>query len=498
MHRQQPYLSFSGLIIMLILLVGLGLSLWRTGGRSFSPGELSAKNRTGISIAGFSSHSDFQGECSRCHRPLQVQQAVLCKACHTSIDEQIELSSGTHAHIDKVDKCASCHVDHQGTGFDPTQSAYRLFDHAATGFSLNWHQFDYDRKPLTCEACHSTGSKFSLSPSNCIDCHTAKDTDQMIQHQQDYGFECLNCHDGKDSMVEFDHATTGFLLEGKHNQISCITCHENASQMLEGEPGGRAITGAIANAAVECAQCHSEPPVHLHVFSDDCGACHTSATWSPATWMGGSFNHMTQTGFNLALHKQDFSGEPITCFTCHTQELTDFDGKVCIACHSRDGQSVDFMNQHQEKFGSACVTCHDGVDRMHDFNHDRYFILNGRHSQLECETCHLEGRFAGTAQQCLGCHLEPALHSGSFGEQCEYCHTTHSWSPARLVIHPFPLDHGGQGEVACQVCHPDRYTANTCYGCHDHQESQIVESHIDAGIPTSELSSCTRCHSDGT
>ncbi len=87
--------------------------------------------------------------------------------------------------------------------------------------------------------------------------------------------------------------------------------------------------------------------------------------------------------------------------------------------------------------------------------------------------------------------------AGFFGLKCQYCHSAQAWSPAKLQIHSFPLDHGNQGEIACQVCHPSTYAEYTCYGCHDHQAEAITLSHLKAGISEAELPACATCHPGG-
>jgi len=134
---------------------------------------------------------------------------------------------------------------------------------------------------------------------------------------------------------------------------------------------------------------------------------------------------------------------------------------------------------------------------MVDLDHDRFFVLDGQHTDLDCDACHLNRVFAGTPRECSACHAEPEIHAGYFGLQCERCHGTDAWSPAKLVSHSFPLDHGEGGVVACDVCHTDRYTAYTCYGCHEHQEAEMVSKHREEGITGAQFDDCIACHPTG-
>ena len=97
---------------------------------------------------------------------------------------------------------------------------------------------------------------------------------------------------------------------------------------------------------------------------------------------------------------------------------------------------------------------------------------------------------------CVECHEDPAVHQGSFGLNCAMCHDTVAWAPAALTRHPFALDHGGEGEVACETCHPVNYVAYDCYTCHnDHQEAEMEEFHVAENIL--EFANCAECHPTG-
>ena len=97
--------------------------------------------------------------------------------------------------------------------------------------------------------------------------------------------------------------------------------------------------------------------------------------------------------------------------------------------------------------------------------------------------------------ECRACHEEPIVHAERFGLNCARCHTLEAWKPALLLRHTFPLEHGGEGQVACQTCHLTTYGAYTCYGCHDHKPAAIEASHIEAGA--TEFEACVTCHPTG-
>lgn len=63
--------------------------------------------------------------------------------------------------------------------------------------------------------------------------------------------------------------------------------------------------------------------------------------------------------------------------------------------------------------------------------------------------------------------------------------------------HVFPLDHGEDGLIQCEVCHINSYVEYTCYGCHEHQPGDIEKDHKDENIALAELQDCVVCHLSG-
>jgi hypothetical protein len=483
--------------------------LWRHGGLAFSPGQLSAKSKTGIALDGFVSHADFEEQCQYCHLPLETSQDVLCLSCHKDVSGQIEQALGTHGRIDNVNQCATCHSDHQGRDFNPSLPALALFDHNRTAFDLTWHQVDFNATPLQCSECHDLNGDFSSRGERCTACHARQDSTYMQQHFQDFGNACMTCHDGQDQMVNFDHRKTDFPLIGAHSGLGCAECHGLRGKAVEQanltgiKRASTHSTNALSptgfkETPTSCIGCHGEPRSHQGMFDADCEHCHNPAAWLPANLDGKVFRHDKTTRFSLERHAVDYAGQALACADCHTTGVDQFDLQVCVTCHTNDPEQPKFMADHLAQFGSPCLDCHDGVDRLSNFDHANRFPLDGAHAPLGCETCHAEKVFRGTPSECWQCHQEPAIHQGFFGLKCEYCHSSLVWKPASLHLHNFPLQHGLDDQSSsCQTCHPAAYSQYTCYGCHDHQPEAIQISHLQAGISIEELPECFRCHPGG-
>ena len=158
-----------------------------------------------------------------------------------------------------------------------------------------------------------------------------------------------------------------------------------------------------------------------------------------------------------------------------------------------------------------------------------FFPLMGQHAQIECEECHIEGVYDGTAAYCEACHasMKPnphyegdcaACHSAfswseitfdhtlvtvsncvschqadkpanHFGNQCAACHSTHSWQGANF-------DHQAAGATDCKACHTDDKPANhfsgQCSACHTTNSWQGANFNHQAAGATD----CKACHAD--
>jgi hypothetical protein len=336
---------------------------------------------------------------------------------------------------------------------------------------------------MECRQCHINNNFSIVDNQTCHDCHAGYDANFAAVHSQDFGSNCLGCHDGFDRMRSFDHSQTGYALEGKHSTVKCTGCHKSTE---------------ITDISAECKDCHAEPVLHQGLFDPTCNSCHTPVAWSPALVDGKVFSHFTSTGFSLDRHEVDYSDQVMICSTCHPDSLEVFSVQTCVDCHGEKDRA--FMTEHQDLFGTDCLVCHDGVDRLGNFSHNAIFPLDGKHAEIQCDDCHANKVFRNTPVNCVDCHPEPELHAGLFGVECNLCHGTEDWSPAQLKNHNFPLDHGltPPGTLSkCDVCHPTSYIEYTCYTCHEHQVDEIRLKHLEEGINEQDLPKCVECHPTG-
>ena len=209
--------------------------------------------------------------------------------------------------------------------------------------------------------------------------------------------------------------------------------------------------------------------------------------------MSGGFPHHAAFGDDCTYCHEPFGGvTAVLCEQCHItigqqrQQQTGLHGQLttdeCALCH-QEHQGAD-----HDLFAAAFT-------HFNDDHHALLFALEGTHQTLDCIDCHQNEQFVDTPHQCIGCHREPIMHQDLFGIDCVRCHTPHSWQPAQLTQHLFPLDHGPETPIPCATCHEATFTAYDCTDCHRY--STMIEVHEDEVMSATDLINCIDCHPTG-
>jgi hypothetical protein len=255
----------------------------------------------------------------------------------------------------------------------------------------------------------------------------------------------------------------------------CAVCHSDiAAQMKE----AASMHGTMLhdNPRLGCRHCHPE---------------HRGADASLTEMNDAAFPHEI-VGFSLKGHQLTAAREPFNCHDCHTNDISSTDLHTCDTCHRQI--DVAFMTAHTLSYGTACLDCHDGVDRLgKNFSHSAFsFKLSGKHSGLSCDQCHFTARkygdFQATLQDCNSCHQKDEPHQGRFGTSCADCHNENGWLPAKFDhnLSAFKLQ-GEHAEVACESCHQNNVfkgTPTDCYSCHQQDDDHNGQFGTD----------CSTCH----
>ncbi|GAB4504864.1 MAG: hypothetical protein Fur0043_18590 [Anaerolineales bacterium] len=434
MNNRLGCLSPLALISAFVALVILAAAEIVAGDSMFSPGTL------------HTAHADIGKNCAQCHAPFWSSQSMSdrCLTCHDGIQREMADSSTLHGKLVKepVSTCQACHTEHGGPNAALTVMDMSSFPHEVTGFALTAHRVRSAGIPFTCNDCHI--EKLSrFNEQTCTECHRQIDMAFTVAHTLSFGENCLACHDGHDRFSDFDHNRTAFALTGKHLSIDCSLCHLDARTLAD-----------LQGLSPACETCHLKDDAHQGRFGTNCGVCH-----SPDGWETAQFDH------NLAAFKLEGKHTQVACEQCHLNNQFKGTPQDCYSCHKAN-------DKHNGQFGTACEACHTPSSWENaTFDHNlAAFKLEGKHVNVACEKCHINGQFKGTPQDCYSCHKTDDEHNGQFGTACESCHNPSSWEGATFdhSRSNFPLT-GAHSNVRCEQCHVNRQFAGTptqCVACH--------------------------------
>ncbi len=187
-------------------------------------------------------------------------------------------------------------------------------------------------------------------------------------------WKCESCHTPESFNkirlpTQFQHAETGFLLEGKHQFTQCANCHRS----LE-----------FSQVATACADCHTD--VHRGQFGFQCQNCHSPQRWENRQ---NIFSLHASRGFALV-----GSHAVVDCQSCHIDEqrneftLTTVE---CVSCHLQDYLQTSNPNHIEEGFDLDCQSCHVILSVMWEylgFFDESSLRNNSAVSSIKCEPCH--------------------------------------------------------------------------------------------------------------
>jgi hypothetical protein len=368
-----------------------------------------------------------------------------------------------------------------------------------------------------CTTCHelSTGQP----TFKCLDCHTEiawrikarKGLHAAYDIKAGSSLECVTCHsehNGEDftltkwDLQTFDHAQTGWRLEGKHSGQSCNQCHtpERMSKTERSDIKVRDLTRTFLGVSPSCITCHQDR--HNGRLGPNCLQCHNSSDWK--TISVGKFDHSLTRYPLTGLHAE------VACQQCHTlgqDKQPRYTGVAfgnCTDCHS---------DPHRGGFSQTCQSCHGtagwskisapGLNRTFDHSKTKFPLL-GKHAAVECVQCHAKGDFkkALTFQKCSDCH-RPDPHKGQFaqragGSECSSCHSVDAFKPANFGLREhaateYPLQ-GKHATVRCAQCHLPRgkdtlykMKFQHCTDCHD-------DKHAGQFTAAPHFNRCENCH----
>jgi hypothetical protein len=372
-----------------------------------------------------------------------------------------------------------------------------------------------------CNDCHLNDSK-ELSNKKCLDCHDHQKLATRISAKQGFhasakvaGKECKTCHDehkGHDIMgwssiggeKNFDHATTGWPLNGAHKTTACKDCHKTLDNH-----GLRKYLGQDT----QCGACHAKDQPHKFERKAmlACDRCHAESVWKPAKPEAlRKFDHDDRVDALMPLFG---AHRGVACAKCHPKSVF----KLLVPKPDNCGNSGCHKSAHEGHLYNSkpCEWCHSPTFpfKQASFDHTERtkFDLRATHRKIQCYDCHTKslGERKPTGA-CADCHeAKDDHHKGrwkAFGDPppCQICHP--SGGP---TFTPSAFDHGARtkfkleykhAEATCRQCHRGKGPADferfefpnaQCMSCHQHEKV-----HADARHPNGKWKNkdCLVCH----
>ena len=230
----------------------------------------------------------------------------------------------------------------------------------------------------------------------------------------------------------------------------CLDCHKGVAADVT---KGLGFHGRMAGAATtQCKACHSE---------------HQGRDGDIVKFTRAGFDH-TRTDFKL-----EGAHRGVSCESCHKT------GKPFRAASSSCGSCHKDNDLHAGQLGQKCSDCHTQLAWSGaKYDHDKTkFPLKEAHRELNCNSCHLGGKYEKTPQKCVACHTVDDVHRGSRGENCAECHTQTNWKTTKFDHAKetgFALQ-GVHNSIECGSCHKtgkfEDELPRKCVGCHRADDS---------------------------
>ncbi len=217
-----------------------------------------------------------------------------------------------------------------------------------------------------CTRCHEL-RKAGISEALCLKCHAPL----AGRIEAGTGFHgslpnraCATCHKehlGADfdlvrlDTARFDHALTGYALEGRHAEAGCRSCHtpdhvaDPRVRAVKAEQG--ALDRTFLGLPSECSSCHESDSPHGTQFERRaCTDCHDTGGWKGAK----GFDH-DRAAFRLTGRHRD-----VACADCHETTQRQRGGAPSVRYEGvRAARCTDcHEDQHHGAMAGRCESCH--------------------------------------------------------------------------------------------------------------------------------------------
>jgi hypothetical protein len=227
-------------------------------------------------------------------------------------------------------------------------------------------------------------------------------------------------------------------------------------------------------------------------LATDCFACH-------APWRGAAAKRCIKCHAPVDIGLRSTKGVALPQRGLKTSFHQDLVEQDCVACHS-DHAGPRLTQRSRKPFShellrvavrDRCESCH--ATPKNDIHRDLTVGCGQCHRVQAWKPATFDHALLTNNTGCTNCHKAPSdsLHRQVQGN-CGQCHATTAWKPATFEHGKFFVldrDH----DTTCVTCHAGSdFKRYTCYGCHEHTQSNVRAEHEEEGIR--DFEDCVKCH----
>ena len=212
-----------------------------------------------------------------------AHRVVPCGQCHPQTERNDDFKREIAQLIGIDSRCLGCHGTPHDRQFEERTPPLECWVcHRETHFSDLTFDHQQSRFPLVgphqnakCSQCHTRPKtadspassaaatapkavRFTGTPTDCAKCHTDPHRGQFASAGPTK--TCTDCHKVQARFVipSFDHTTTRFAIDGRHQAVTCDQCHRKVPVDGGTAPSSTAVT-LYRMGAMACESCHFNP-----------------------------------------------------------------------------------------------------------------------------------------------------------------------------------------------------------------------------------------------
>jgi hypothetical protein len=473
--------------------------------------------------------SNTTPKCDSCHGTGVDVKVVIhnddCQNCHINITDNGSFQDGTELDSALAGTVAGSATGHVvGTTNTGCLGCHSGYDADFTGHDAatrDSRHLTYLAGSTKCTGCHSGANivadvhyATSATDLDCENCHI----DTQIAGGTDGRFSDGTGVNSVGGAVGIYGTATGHSVGGTPS--TCINCHAAYDTDFEGSHStGGSHTNLTTSGAAQCTDCHGTGDVitSIHAGGVGCEHCHTDMT--PA---GGEDGTLKGSALN-------YTGGSTTCVDCHTVIAADFDHASHLTNDTHDAMLANYNSATRSEDCDNCHTAANGTAVRDTIHNGSIATAQGSNCEVCHVNLTTDGRLRNNANDgttkgeasnhtigvqstCVICHGLTFFAAHDYGnthtgisydggtndtsydppQGCADCHGVGGASPYSL---------GSWADIWYEHNVAGETLTNGCVRCHDYDQTNGVDNTTDAAATLAAINdgagtteTCATCH----